>query len=114
MKRLAVLFCLVLILGAALYARPVPTVTATINVPTPAKSQAVSLPWPSAGQAALGAKGYGLLASQGPQTPVPIASVAKVITALAVLQKKPISAGGHGPSVTLTQADVELFNKYYL
>lgn len=114
MKRLVVLICLVLILCAALYARPIPEVTATSLNPQPIKTKAISLPWPAVGQAAFGATGYGLLASHGANTPVPIASVAKVITALAVLQKKPVAAGGQGPIITLTQSDVDLFNKYYL
>jgi serine-type D-Ala-D-Ala carboxypeptidase (penicillin-binding protein 5/6) len=115
MKRLVVLIGLVIVLAAALYERPIPAVTASV-VPAapPLSGKPVALPWPSAGQAALGASGYGLLASRGSGRPLPIASTAKVITALAVLQEKPISAGGQGPVITLTQADVDLFNKYYL
>src|SRR5688572_5661135 len=45
-----------------------------------------NLPWPTYGQSAVGAQGHGLLANNpGEQKPVPIASVAKVMTALAVL-----------------------------
>jgi D-alanyl-D-alanine carboxypeptidase (penicillin-binding protein 5/6) len=96
-----------------LYTRPLPPtvpVSQTIMVP---KTQAVDLPWPASGQAALGASGGGLLASHDSDSPVPIASIAKIITALAVLEKKPLAAGAQGPNVIFTQADVDLFNYYY-
>lgn len=70
------------------------------------------LNWPSTGQAALGAVGYGLLASHGTQKPVPTASVAKLITALMVLRMKPLSPGEQGPMLTLGQADIDLYNSY--
>lgn len=114
MKRLIVLIGLIIILIAALYTRPVPEVTATSIPVQTSVSKAIALPWPAAGQAALGAKGYGLLANHGVSTPLPVASVAKVITATAILQKKPVTPGSQGPVITLTQSDVDLFNKYYL
>lgn len=96
-----------------LYTRPLPAmepVTKIVSVPL---TQPVNLPWPASGQAALGASGYGLLASHNTQTPLPIASIAKVITAMAILEKKPLAAGDQGPNITFTQADVDLFNYYY-
>lgn len=109
---MALAVMLIIIVGA-LYSRSVPAVPAAAVPPAAAKTPAVDLPWPAAGQAAMGAQGYGVLASHGDDTPKPIASVAKVITALAVLQKKPLAAGQQGPAITLTQADVDLFNYYY-
>jgi D-alanyl-D-alanine carboxypeptidase (penicillin-binding protein 5/6) len=100
------------LVGVYLYHRPVPAATALINVPQAPKTIAVDLPWPAAAQSALAAQGYGLLSSHNAQTPQPIASIAKVITALAILQKKPIT-DGEGPTITLTDNDVSLFNKYY-
>ena len=115
MKRLAVLIVLIFVLVAALYERPVPAVTAApASLTPPTAGPPVALPWPAVGQAALGAKGYGLLDGTGAQTSVPIASTAKIITAIAVLQKKPIAPDSQGPLITLTQSDVDLFNKYYL
>jgi D-alanyl-D-alanine carboxypeptidase (penicillin-binding protein 5/6) len=70
------------------------------------------MPWPAEGQAAFGADGYGQLTAHGTQKPSPTASVAKVITALAVLQKKPLKQGETGPLITMTARDVELYNKY--
>ncbi len=42
----------------------------------------------------------------------PIASVAKVMTAYAVLKQKPLSAGQQGPMITITAADVAIYNDY--
>lgn len=71
-----------------------------------------AITWPSLGQAAVGAVGYGVLDSNGAQLPVPTASIAKLITTVAVLKVKPIAAGQTGPTLTMTQADVDLYNSY--
>lgn len=70
------------------------------------------LPWPGYGQAAVGILGSGVVAQNGKQNQVPIASVAKVITSLAVLSKKPLKPGQDGPKITLTASDVALYNTY--
>lgn len=71
------------------------------------------LAWPTYGQAAYGAVDQGALAVSSSQAqPVPIASLAKTITALAVLKKKPLKVGELGPSITMTEADVALYNDY--
>lgn len=98
-------------LGAWLSSRPLPKVSPKV-VTVGSKGNAVSLPWPNYGQSAIGAEGYGLLAaSQSNQKPAPMASVAKVMTALAVVKVKPISQG-QGPVVTLGETDVELYHQY--
>jgi D-alanyl-D-alanine carboxypeptidase (penicillin-binding protein 5/6) len=48
----------------------------------------------------------------GTQTPEPTASVAKLITALAVLNKYPLEPGQSGPTITLTAADVAIYKQY--
>lgn len=73
----------------------------------------VSLTWPIQGAAALGAQGFGTLATHGPQSQRPTASIAKVITVLAVLEKHQMKQGQQGPTLTMTAADVALFEKYY-
>lgn len=72
------------------------------------------MPWPAYGQAAYGVVEKGVLAdSTGDnQTAVPIASLAKVITALAILEKKPLKAGEQGPMITLDDEDVALYGDY--
>jgi D-alanyl-D-alanine carboxypeptidase (penicillin-binding protein 5/6) len=106
------MFIIALIL-IGLYMRPLPKIVPTRQLPPMPKAQTAGLPWPSGGQAALGAEGYGLLGRHGDSKPVPIGSTAKVITALAVLRQKPLIPGSQGPEITISQADVDSFNTYY-
>jgi D-alanyl-D-alanine carboxypeptidase (penicillin-binding protein 5/6) len=94
------------------YLRPLPHANASVNSldDTP---QSISLSWPAQGSAAIGAVGFGTLATHGPQVQKPTASIAKLVTALSVLDKKPLQKGQQGPTLTLSDADVALFNKYY-
>ena len=86
----------------------------SVTPPEPKKPELTQpLPWPIYGQSAYGTLGYGVLAvSNSEAKPVPIASLAKTITALAVLKKKPLRPGELGPSIPLTAADVALYNNY--
>jgi D-alanyl-D-alanine carboxypeptidase (penicillin-binding protein 5/6) len=106
---------LVVIIGAYIgYAivRPVPGLKTTVTPPVLTAQVKVNIPWPAGGQAAFGAQGYGLLAAHGTDKQVPTASVAKVITALAVLDKHPLKPGETGPAITITAQDVALYNQY--
>lgn len=76
-------------------------------------AQPVQLTWPAAGSAAVGAVGFGTLAEHGDAQPRPTASTAKLITALAILEKHPLQLGQQGPAITIKKADVDLYNKYY-
>lgn len=71
-----------------------------------------ALIWPAVGQAAIGINPSGVLASHGVQTAIPIASTAKVLTALAVLKKHPLPLHQPGPMITISPADVVIFNNY--
>lgn len=71
----------------------------------------VPLAWPTYGQAAVGATGYGMLDTHGSiDTPLATASTAKTITALAVLQKHPLQPNSDGPILTMTQQDVAFYH----
>ncbi len=107
----AVLTVLVLYVGYTLL-RPLPTPTLSFMSRPNTAAQAISLPWPNYGQSAVGAVGYGLLASSGTQKTFPIASVAKVLTALSILQQKPLKVGEQGPTITLTAQDVQFYQNY--
>jgi D-alanyl-D-alanine carboxypeptidase (penicillin-binding protein 5/6) len=65
------------------------------------------LAWPREGEAAVEVPGVGSLGSSGGAQPVPIASVAKVMTAYLTLREHPLSAGESGFSMTVTAADVQ-------
>ena len=70
------------------------------------------LTWPTSGQSAVAVEHTNIIQTHGTQTPVAIASTAKVITALVVMQKQPIKLGQAGPTITLTDADAALYNSY--
>ncbi len=99
--------------GLFQYSRPIPSVNGLATLATPKTSPAIVLAWPPYGQGALAAQGYGLLQTNGEQKAVPMASVAKVVTALAVLKQKPLAIGEQGPNITITSEDVAIFNNYY-
>lgn len=102
---------LLVLIGVVNFVRPLPTASAAeANIAV--QAGAANVTWPGAGQAAVGAVHYGVTATNGEQSPTPTASVAKIITALAVLQKKPLDAGSNGPDITMTDADVALYQKY--
>jgi D-alanyl-D-alanine carboxypeptidase (penicillin-binding protein 5/6) len=68
--------------------------------------------WPDYGSGAVGAIGFdGVLTQHGDQSARPIASLTKIITALLVLQAKPLNDGEDGPNIELTQADLEIYNQ---
>jgi D-alanyl-D-alanine carboxypeptidase (penicillin-binding protein 5/6) len=63
--------------------------------------------WPSEGEATVAVEGVGSLGSTGGQKPVPIASVAKVMTAYLTLKQFPLAPGAEGFHVRITPAEVE-------
>jgi D-alanyl-D-alanine carboxypeptidase (penicillin-binding protein 5/6) len=67
----------------------------------------ISIEWPAQGQAAISVAGLGHRSSPAIE-PVPIASVAKVMTAYVVLRHDPLSANGSGFTMTFNDADAEL------
>ena len=110
---LVLLFFLIIGVGFILYLRPLPTIQPLSTLPTVSLPPASTLAWPTvAKQSAIGASGYGLLATNGEQKAVPMASVAKIVTALAVLQKYPLNDNRQGPSITIGPADVGYYQSY--
>ncbi len=109
---IVLLIAQVFLAGGSVLAKPLPATSAQLTA-TPELTQAAQpLTWPTFGRGAVGAVGYdGVLAEHGDQGRVPIASVTKTVTALVVLDKMPIADGEQGPSITLTDADVEIYNQ---
>jgi len=114
-RRLAVFSILLVVLGGLGYVgatnlAPLPASAATLVEPA-ALTQPVATPiWPGFGESAIGAVGFpGVLASNGRQDTVPIASITKMITALVILDAKPLGAGETGPDITFTDADVDIY-----
>lgn len=116
LRRLLVSFVAIVFIGgysAVTITRPYnelsPSITNnTLRITTPASN----LPWPAYAQGAFGLTDGSVIGTKGKQQPMSIASAAKIITALVVLERHPITANGNGPSITMTAADVALYNKY--
>ncbi len=109
-----VILVVVIAYGSVMYLRPLPAmypVNATLPVLGLPKYQQLS--WPASSEAAIGASGFGVIATNGDQVQEPTASVAKLITALTVLHADPLTLGQtQGPLITISQADVDLYNQY--
>lgn len=92
---------------------PVPALAAErVSTEVRETELSASIEWPAVGQAAIGSLDDGLLAATEHQEQQPIASLTKVITALAVLEKSPLLPGDTGPSFTVDQADVDSYRSY--
>jgi D-alanyl-D-alanine carboxypeptidase (penicillin-binding protein 5/6) len=79
------------------------TLPAYVRLP----GRAPVLAWPEEGQAAVEVEGVGDLGSTGGTAPVPIASVAKVMTAYLTLREHPLATGEQGFSMRITAADAK-------
>ncbi len=109
-------FILVIVLcvsyAAYILTEPFAAAQPTVRFVYSQDARSVSLSWPSFGEAAVGVPGIGVLDTHGSNTPQATASIAKVLTALAVLDHAPLSLNENGPLITLTQADLDSYNKY--
>ena len=105
------LLLIVACLAAFNYLRPIPAVAARPLLPNSdvVAGTAPALPWPARGAAAVGVSGLGFIASSGNEQAIPTASVTKVMTALVVLTDKPLKKGETGPTITMTDADVQAY-----
>lgn len=66
-------------------------------------------PWPGRGAAALWVEGLGSVGTSGGTTPRPIASTAKIMTALLTLEDHPLPLGQGGPVLTVSASDVSTY-----
>ena len=91
--------------------RPVPPMTLTASITTMRVLPGVAPrpDWPGRAEAAVGLPGTGLLGTHGGSQPVPIASLAKIMTGYVVLNGHPLPAGGSGPVITVTAADAAAY-----
>ncbi|WP_260328202.1 D-alanyl-D-alanine carboxypeptidase [Streptomyces sp. Ag109_O5-1] len=83
---------------------PQPTLDLTAKDTYTFDGSKTDIPWPAGGQAALDVQGIGTFGSSGDQKPVPIASVAKVMTAYIILRDHPLKSGAAGPKIKIDQA----------
>jgi serine-type D-Ala-D-Ala carboxypeptidase (penicillin-binding protein 5/6) len=92
--------------------RPGPPAQSASPPPTPLAQPPVSLgavSWPEAGASAADITGVGVVAGPGAHRRVPIASVAKVMTAYIVLRDHPLSPGQQGPDIVVQAAEAAAY-----
>ena len=100
------------VLGAVNFLRPVDAVAATPLLPSLQRvaGRPPDIPWPP-GAAAVGVGGLGVIASHGDNSPQPLASVAKVMTALVLVADHPLTPIQEGDRVTVTTDDVANYER---
>lgn len=107
---------LLLVFAIAQMVRPLPDPALTMTAKETYSFEGTSpkLPWPDQGQGYMSATGLGKVDSFGEQKPVPIASVAKAMTAYLVLKSHPLKRGEDGPKIEIdakAEADGKLYTE---
>ncbi|MFC5220744.1 D-alanyl-D-alanine carboxypeptidase [Streptomyces coerulescens] len=100
---LVILLAIVFAVVQSVRPLPAPTLELTAEDSYTFDGSKIDIPWPADGQAALDVDGIGTFGSSGDQKPVPIASVAKVMTAYVVLRDRPLKSGDEGPNIKIDQ-----------
>ena len=83
--------------------------TARPSPVTPRNGPLGTIAWPASGFSAAGISGVGVLPGPGASQPVPIASVAKVMTAYIVLRDHPLGAGEPGPAIVVQPGEAAAY-----
>lgn len=115
LRRVVLLVAVLGVVGGAVAVRaateavPGLTVKAVVPASVVLSGSRPALAWPAGGQAAVEVQGLAPLGSSGTGNPVPIASLAKVMTAYVLLQDHPVAAGQSGFDLTVSAADVVTF-----
>ncbi|WP_441007666.1 D-alanyl-D-alanine carboxypeptidase [Streptomyces griseoviridis] len=97
---------LVIVVAVVQAVRPLPTPTLKLTAQETVSFEGgkPSVPWPTQGQAAMDVNGIGSFGTSGDQKPVPIASIAKVMTVYLVLRDHPLKTGEKGPQIPVDAA----------
>ena len=105
-----VVLAVVVIIGLLAFQllRPLPVVAASISAPAASTvpGAAPALPLPAKGEASVGTAELGLLGISAEEQALPMASTAKLMTALVILDDKPLAIDTPGPAIAVDAADV--------
>lgn len=102
------LVVIVSLLFYVFYGMFAPLPAAAIQTTPPALTQQpATVAYPTYGSTLIHADGFGELGNFGPQAQQPIASIAKAVTALVILEAKPLHGNESGPTITFGQQDVD-------
>jgi D-alanyl-D-alanine carboxypeptidase len=96
---LAAVLAILFVIAQAVRPLPAPELSLSAQPTYSFQGPKPTVPWPSEGQAALDVQGLGSFGSSGKQKPVPIASVAKVMTAYVILRDHPVKKGSEGAKI---------------
>jgi D-alanyl-D-alanine carboxypeptidase (penicillin-binding protein 5/6) len=88
---------------------PTGTVTPGAGTAAPRQGQLAAVSWPADGVSTADISGFGVVAGPGATRPVPIASVAKVMTAYVVLHDHPLPGGGSGPGIVVQPSEAAAY-----
>ncbi|RFA23546.1 D-alanyl-D-alanine carboxypeptidase family protein [Subtercola boreus] len=111
-RRSVALIILLLVVVAGIYVpvvltAPLPAAAETLDLPAIEAQPAAVVATPAQGSSAIALQGSTeLLATSGETGSVPIASVTKILTALVVLDAKPLTLDDNGPSITMSATDL--------
>ncbi len=102
---------------------PIGAAAATTHRPDVAAGAAAKLDLSNDGESAvsvsgadeyLGSGASGIFASTGGDGVAPMASISKLITAMVILNARPLTTSSPGPTITFSKADHALYDKYYV
>ncbi|WP_404443341.1 D-alanyl-D-alanine carboxypeptidase [Microbacterium marinum] len=101
---------------------PLPAATLFASAPEPPTTEPVTLAMPTRAAAAVVVTGFDesvqtggtMSAAVGGSEPRPIASIAKLVTALTILDAYPIAPNEAGPTITFGKAAHDLYDDYYV
>jgi D-alanyl-D-alanine carboxypeptidase (penicillin-binding protein 5/6) len=88
---------------------PPVTVTPEAGTAAPRQERLAAVSWPADGVSAADISGFGVVAGPGATRPVPIASVAKLMTAYVILHDHPLPAGGSGPDIAVEPSEAAAY-----
>ncbi len=112
LKRVMIAALVVVVLVVALVSvqllrsTPRPIAVSTVPSSTVIPGNIPSLPWPNQGSSDIALVGVGSVGNHGQTSPIGLASVAKIITALVIIHDHPLSLGQSGPSIVVSPTDV--------
>ena len=85
------------------------TVTPQAGAAAPRQERLAAVSWPADGVSAADISGIGVIAGPGATRAVPIASVAKLMTAYVVLHDHPLPSGRSGPDITVQPSEAAAY-----
>ena len=69
----------------------------------------LKIKWPYDTQGSVIIDNYGIVSQTNHQQPIPLASLAKIMTAYIILKDHPLHVGQNGPIINITENDVKTY-----